>query len=164
MKKLILIACIVCGSSYSFSASELTLQAAYEASVSKTETVPLQEQKITQAKEKIDQAKSVILPKINFNANYLLQDDISTSAGSANKSFITNPYSLKITAAQNIYHGLKEFKAIESSEIDFKTQKNQVASLKPVSYTHLDVYKRQKLLLQLVDCICYRMFDLLVIL
>ncbi|MBF0297544.1 MAG: TolC family protein [Oligoflexia bacterium] len=102
----------------------LSLQEAYKLALEKTETISIQESKLSQLNEKINQARGAIYPKFNFHAGFNKQDVADNSTTKSDQTY------LKLNATQPIFHGLKEFYNLNINKLDYKSQQEQTGQTK----------------------------------
>ena len=112
-------------------AQEIDLQKAYQAALSNTEALPIQEAKVTQVEEQVSQALSGVFPRISIVGSYTRIEDPGLK-GSIVADL--NQHSAKVTATQPLFHGLKEFDALRISQNTLKSQKAQTDKVRGSLY------------------------------
>lgn len=107
-----------------FAAQPYTLESSYRSALQKTETVKIQDVRLDQSQEKINQANSFLYPHVSLVSFYLRQDSSGTGSSDPNQ------YSAKLTATQPLFHGLREFAVRRSTDADFNAQKSNISQTK----------------------------------
>ncbi len=92
--------------------ASLTLKAAYQAAVGRSETLADQQEQVVQAEERIKQARGSILPNINGVATYFKQDQPDNTVVS---SIATNQTIVRLTGTQPLFRGGREFMALKQA-------------------------------------------------
>lgn len=103
-------------------AQEVDLQKAYQAALSNTEALPIQQAKVTQVEEQVSQALSGVFPHVSIVGSYTRIDDPGLKG--AIVADLTQ-HSAKVTATQPLFHGLKEFDALRIAQNTLKSQNAQ---------------------------------------
>lgn len=116
--------------SFSYS-QEIDLRNAFEAALANTETIPIQEAKVTQIEEQVSQALSGVFPRLSVVGSYTRIDDPGFTG-----AFVAdlNQHSAKITATQPLFHGFKEFDALKVAQHSLKGQKSLTQRVKGTLY------------------------------
>jgi outer membrane protein len=99
----------------------LSLHEAYEAAISKTETIPIQSSLEEQKNRAISKYQGHLYPSLSFIGNYLRQDSPSDSSGSA--FTLPDQTTLKFNLTQPLFHGLRDFAELSAAKGDWKMQK-----------------------------------------
>ncbi len=109
----------------------IDLHKAFDAALSNTEAMPIQEAKVQQVEEQVSQALSGIFPRLSLVGSYTRIDDPGFTG-----AFVAdlNQRSAKITATQPLFHGLKEFDALKIAQHSLKSQKSLTQKAKSSLY------------------------------
>lgn len=112
-------------------AQEIDLKKAFEAALSNTEAIPLQEAKEKQVEERVSQALSGVFPRLSVVGSYTRIDDPGQTG-----AFVAdlNQHSAKLTATQPLFHGFKEFDALNIAKHSLKGQRSLTQRAKGTLY------------------------------
>ncbi|MBF0363636.1 MAG: TolC family protein [Oligoflexia bacterium] len=108
--------------------TSLTLQDAYKLALERNETIPLQESKVMQLNEKINQATGAILPRFSALAGLNRQDVPENSSSKENQSY------LKLNATQPLFRGLREFSTLKITKLNYRAGEEQTKQQKLALY------------------------------
>ncbi|MGZ3686757.1 MAG: TolC family protein [Bdellovibrionota bacterium] len=112
-----------------------TLEDCYRAALQRAETVGIQQELLVQAQENYNQAFGSVLPTISATGSWLYQSNYSSTATAL---FPTSQPVAKITLAQPLFQGLKEFAGLNAtkalvSSANFQKQRAMVVLFQDVS-------------------------------
>jgi outer membrane protein len=94
-------------------APPLTLKAAYQAAIIRSETLKDADEQVLQAEEHVKQARGSIFPTVAGFASYYQQADPSNRPPSLSSP--SNQSLVKLTATQPLFRGLREFAALRQA-------------------------------------------------
>src|SRR6185437_8792092 len=110
----------------------MSLQDVYEEALRKNESVPTQEEAVSQAEENVKQAWGSIVPNISGSSQWMWQQAVQGPNGSFSPSY--NPLT-KLTASQPMFQGFREWYGLDQA----KKQRSQQRYLK--DNVELTVYR-----------------------
>lgn len=99
-----------------------TLQACYEKSLQRSETLANQQEQIRLAEDYYQQALGSVLPAFNGTAYYGWQDNYAP-VSLPGRTISNNPYQVKVTATQPLFRGFREYAALRQADDQIAAQK-----------------------------------------
>jgi outer membrane protein len=99
----------------------ITLTEAFQASLKRSEVIADQSELIEQAEERHSQAIGSVLPTVNFNASYTVQD---APERATSLSPTTQPL-VRLTGTQPLFRGFREFAALRQTGVLTEAQREQ---------------------------------------
>jgi outer membrane protein TolC len=104
------------------SASELTLQGAFQKALKRSESVAITAEEINQAQARFYRSFDYFLPSVHFEMTHFRQDvDAESSGGTLDTGRRTKPEK-KFTVSQPLFSGFREIAALQSRGADKKQQ------------------------------------------
>ncbi len=88
---------------------------AFEQAEKNTEFTQITELQAEQSTERLKQAKGAILPTLALNANYTRQQEVGSSSGVSSSFQRPDQRSIRLTATQPLFRGLREFAALRAA-------------------------------------------------
>ncbi len=102
---------------------EIAFKQSYEASLERTEFVPIQRSIVEQRSEALSQAKGALLPSIGLNADYLYRDDTSAGGGDVGRALTQRSvWNASVGLTQPLFDGLRRLAALRIARQELQAQ------------------------------------------
>ena len=88
---------------------------AFDSALQNTEFAKISQNEAAQAAERVKQANGAILPSLALNASYTRQQDVNATGGLSSSFQRPDQHSIRVTATQPLFRGLREFAALRAA-------------------------------------------------
>ena len=103
------------------------LKQAYDAAVQKVESVAVQERRIEQTDEQINQAIGAVLPSLNFIGSYLKQDSPATSGNDVTSRLtLSEQTNARFNLTQPLFRGMAEYATMRAARARKRAAESQL--------------------------------------